>query len=88
MGNKTMVRSKTGSSAGFTIAEGVHQGSAHNPLLFITIIDILSQSISQTVPWNMIFADDIVILAESKDEMKERLVSWINILEKHGLKEK
>ncbi|CAK9294254.1 unnamed protein product [Gordionus sp. m RMFG-2023] len=26
-----------------------------------------------------------MILAEFKDEMKERLVSWINILEKHGL---
>ncbi|XP_065318873.1 uncharacterized protein LOC135926868 [Gordionus sp. m RMFG-2023] len=59
---------KTGTLTGFTIAEGVHQGSALSPLLFITI-----------------FAD-IVILAESKDEMKELIVSWINILEKHGLK--
>ncbi|XP_065323210.1 uncharacterized protein LOC135930355 [Gordionus sp. m RMFG-2023] len=80
-----MVRSTTGTSAGFTIAEGVHQGSALSLLLYTTLIDVLAQSI-QTVPWNMIFADDIVILAESKEEMKERLVSWINLLEKHGLK--
>ncbi|CAK9291535.1 unnamed protein product [Gordionus sp. m RMFG-2023] len=86
MGHTTMVRSTTGTSAGFTIAEGVHQGSALSPLLFITVIDVLAQSISQTFPWNMIFADDYVILAESKDEMKERLVSWINMLERHGLK--
>ncbi|CAK9296394.1 unnamed protein product [Gordionus sp. m RMFG-2023] len=86
MGHTTMVRSTTGTSAGFTIAEGVHQGSALSPLLFITVIDVLARSIPQTVPWNMIFADDIVILAESKDEMKERLVNWINILETHGLK--
>ncbi|XP_065323664.1 uncharacterized protein LOC135930803 [Gordionus sp. m RMFG-2023] len=61
-------------------AEGVHQVSALSTLLFITLIDVLSQSIQQTVPLNMIFADDIVI-AESKDEMEERLFSWINILE-------
>ncbi|XP_065319077.1 uncharacterized protein LOC135927068 [Gordionus sp. m RMFG-2023] len=66
MGHITMVRSTTFTSAGFTITEGVYQGSALRPHLFNTV---------QTVPWNMIFADDIVIIAESKDEMKERLVS-------------
>ncbi|XP_065312605.1 uncharacterized protein LOC135922116 [Gordionus sp. m RMFG-2023] len=79
-----MVRNTTGTSTGFTIAERVHQESALSPFLFITVIDVLSQSIPQTVPWNMIFADDIVILGDQG--MKERLVSWINILEKHGLK--
>ncbi|XP_065321091.1 uncharacterized protein LOC135928563 [Gordionus sp. m RMFG-2023] len=66
----TIVRSTTGTSSGFTIVEG-HQESALSPLLFITVIDVLLQSIPQTVLWNMIFADDIVILAESKHEMKE-----------------
>ncbi|XP_065315634.1 uncharacterized protein LOC135924503 [Gordionus sp. m RMFG-2023] len=75
MGHTTMVRSTTGTSTGFTIAEGVHQGSAFSLLLFKIVIDVLVQSIPQTVPWSMIFADDIVILAESKDEMKERLMS-------------
>ncbi|XP_065320674.1 uncharacterized protein LOC135928212 [Gordionus sp. m RMFG-2023] len=76
----------TGTLAGFTIAEGVHQWSAFSLLLFITVIDVLAQSKPQIVLWNMIFADDIVILAKSKGEMKERLVSWNNILEKPGLK--
>ncbi|XP_065319106.1 uncharacterized protein LOC135927098 [Gordionus sp. m RMFG-2023] len=56
-GHTTMVCSTTGTSAGFTIAERIHQGSTLSSHLFITLIDVLEQSIPQTVPWNMIFAD-------------------------------
>ncbi|XP_065318797.1 uncharacterized protein LOC135926794 [Gordionus sp. m RMFG-2023] len=65
MGHTTMVRSTTGTSAGFTIAEEVYHRSVLSQLLFITVINVLAQSIPQLVQWNMIFADDIVILAES-----------------------
>ncbi|XP_065322634.1 uncharacterized protein LOC135929834 [Gordionus sp. m RMFG-2023] len=73
MGHTKMVGSTTGTSR-LHNSQGIYQGSALSPLLFITIIDV------QTVLG--IYLQMILW----KDEMKERLVSWINILKKQGLK--
>ena len=42
------------------------EGSALSPCLFAMMMDRMTDEIREEAPWNMMFADDIVICSESK----------------------
>ncbi|XP_071688302.1 uncharacterized protein [Rutidosis leptorrhynchoides] len=48
--------------------------------------DELSQGIQESIPWCLIFADDIVLFSESQDELNGRLEQWRNAFEQNGLR--
>ncbi|KAK3510634.1 hypothetical protein QTP70_011892 [Hemibagrus guttatus] len=52
---------------------GLHQGSALSPFLFAIVMDQLSEEVRQESPWTMMFADDIVICSESREQVEENL---------------
>nr|GFA83982.1 retrovirus-related Pol polyprotein LINE-1 [Tanacetum cinerariifolium] len=62
------------------------RGSAISPFLFTLIMDELSRGIQENIPWCMIFADDIVLIAESVKRLNNRLESWRKTLEDNGLR--
>nr|XP_043620078.1 uncharacterized protein LOC122591919 [Erigeron canadensis] len=64
---------------------GLHQGSALNPYLFTLILDELSSGLQEELPWCMIFADDIALIARSTEELNRRLEKWREALEDNGL---
>ena len=65
---------------------GLHQGSALSPCLFLMVMDRMTDEIREEAPWTMMFADDIVICSESKEQVEEKLESWIYALERRGMK--
>ncbi|KAH1203821.1 Peroxisome biogenesis factor 10 [Glycine max] len=71
-------------SQGITI--GLHQGSTLSPYLFTLILDVLTEQIQEIAPRCMLFADDIVLLGESREELNERLETWRRALEIHGFR--
>ena len=46
----------------------------------------ISQNIRKGLPWEALYADDLVIIVESEAELKDRLQSWKNVLESKGLR--
>ena len=72
-GSVTSVRCAVGMTEGFQIQVGLHQGSALSPFLFAMVMDRLTDDARQESPWAMLFADDLVICAESKDEVEDEL---------------
>ena len=42
----------------------VHQVSVRSPLLFIIVLEALSHEFLAGVPWEDLYADDLVIIAE------------------------
>ncbi|KAK3528823.1 hypothetical protein QTP70_011718 [Hemibagrus guttatus] len=64
----------------------LHQGSALSPFLFAIVMDQLSEEVRQESPWTMMFADDIVICSESREQVEENLERWRFALERRGMK--
>ena len=83
---RSRVRVGDGFSDEFEVKVGVHQGSVLSPLLFIIVLEALSQEFRAGVPWEELYADDLVIIAESLQECVERLKIWRNAMEEKGLR--
>ncbi|XP_071740870.1 uncharacterized protein [Rutidosis leptorrhynchoides] len=85
-GTKSRVRTHVGNTEFFPVEVGLHQGSALSHFLFALILDELSQGIHDSIPWCLIFADDIVLVSETKDELNRKLELWREVLERNGLR--
>ncbi|KAK3572156.1 hypothetical protein QTP86_022232 [Hemibagrus guttatus] len=84
--SRTVVRCAVGQTEEFSVEVGLHQGSALSPFLFAMVMDQLSQEVRQESPWTMMFADDIVICSESREQVEENLERWRFALERRGMK--
>ena len=80
------MRSAVGVTEEFKVGVGLHQGSTLSPFLFAIIIDRLTEDIRKNAPWDMLFADDIVLSRQNHRELEEDLEIWRNALERSGLK--
>ena len=87
MYNNACSRVRVGSeySEEFEVGVGIHQGSVLSPLLFIIVLEALSRDFRVGVPWELFFADDLVIIASSLEECVERVKAWKEGLESKGL---
>ncbi|KAK3517204.1 hypothetical protein QTP70_001065, partial [Hemibagrus guttatus] len=84
--SRTVVRCAVGQTEEFNVEVGLHQGSALSPFLFAIVMDQLSEEVRQESPCTMMFADDIVICSESREQVEENLERWRFALERRGMK--
>ena len=84
--SETVVRCAAGNTESFKVKVGLHQGSALSPFLFAVIMDRLTDEVRREPPWTMLFADDIVICEETREDVERRLEFWRYALEKRGMK--
>ena len=67
----------------FRVGVGAHQGSVLSPLLFILVLEALSRN---GVPWELLYADDLAVMADSLEECIARLKVWKVGMERKGLR--
>ena len=72
----TNVRTCGGLTDEFSITIGVHQGSTLSPFLFTIVMDEITKSIYEDIPWCMLFVDDIVLIGETKEGVNKKLELW------------
>ena len=65
----------------------VHQGSVLSLLLFIIVLEALSRKFRYGVPWEDLYANYLVIIAELLEECVRRLLTWKEAMEEKGLSE-
>lgn len=97
--SKGIVRINGKESRPFNMSKGVKQGDSLSPLLFIIFMDeilkICKRRTSRTVVgmWNMrtilaqvlMFADDIVLIADTNEHLQEAVTEWEAELERKGM---
>jgi hypothetical protein len=82
----TAVKNMHGESGEFGVKVGVHQGSVLSPLLFTMVLEALSRVFREGLPWELLYADDLALMADSEEKLLEKLKRWKQGLEDKGLR--
>jgi len=85
-GVKTVVRTICGNSSGFEVKVGMHEGSALSPLLFVIVTEAISREFRVALPWELLYADDLVVIAETEEHLIQRLNEWKDNVENRGMR--
>ena len=78
----TVVRTDAGLIEKF----GLHQGSVLSPLLFAAVMDVVSSEARSGLPSELLYADDLVIMAPTMEQLGRRVADWRASLLGKGLK--
>ena len=84
--SKTRVQVGGGHSEKFDVGVGVHQGSVLKPFLFSLVLDILSEDGRKVFLYELLYAYDLVLMADIIDELKAKFIRWKAAFEGKGLK--
>jgi len=56
----------------------MHQSSALSPLLFVIVMETISREFRVALPWELLYADDLVVIAETEEHLIKRVNDWKN----------
>jgi len=65
---------------------GLHQGSVLSLLLFVIVMEMISRELRAGLPLELLYADDLILMAESEESLHDKIVKWKSGLEAKGLK--
>ena len=81
-----VVRTDAGLSERFEVKVGLHQGSVLSPLLFAAaVMDVVSSEARNDLPSELLYADDLVIMAPTMEQFGRRVADWRASLLDKGL---
>ena len=80
------VRSSLGETEKLEVKVGLHQGSTLSPFLFNIVMEVMTDGVREGAPLCIMYADDVVLCAETKVELEQRLEAWRRALEERGMK--
>src|SRR5580698_6921123 len=80
----TAVKLKNCVSERYEVKVGVHQGSVLSPLLFIIVLEALTRKCRKGLPYELLFVDDLILMAESMELLLELLSVWNVSMEATG----
>ena len=85
-GTKTRVRVGLEFSEEFEVNVGVHQGSVLSSLVFVIVVDVVTENVRNGLMSEMFFADDLVLTSETIEGLRENFWKWKEAFESKGLK--
>ena len=68
----------------FPNSVGVHQGSALSPLLFKIVMEEATKEVRIGDPWELLYADDLVLSADFKEGVTKMFKDWSSAVELRG----
>ena len=86
-GAETVVRTVYVNSNDSEVKVGMHQGSALSPLLFVIAMEAISREFRVALHWELLYADDLVVIAETEEDLIKLLNEWKNNVENRGMRE-
>ena len=83
---KTVVGTVYGNSKDFDVKVGMQQGSALSPLLLVIVMEVISREFRVALPWQLLYADDLAVIAETEEELIKRLNEWKDNVDSKGMR--
>ena len=71
---KTRVKVGGGHLEEFDVGVDVHQGSVLSPFLFSMVLDVLSEDGRKGALYELLYADDLVLMAETMEEIEAQFI--------------
>ena len=73
-------------SSSFSLIVGIHQGSTLSPLLFIMVMNVLTEDVRDDPLMELLYAADLVLCGESLNEVIDKNGRWKNAVEGKSLR--
>lgn len=86
MRKRLCVQTAAGTSEEFGTGVRVYQGSVPSQPQYITGMDEATRGAREGVPRDSVYADGLVLMAESEEEVVEAFVCWKEWKQEQGLK--
>ena len=80
-GCKTTVSVDKELSSSFSVKVGVHEASPLSPLLFIMVMDVLTEDVRDGSLMELLYADDLALCEESLNDVMGKYKRWKNAVE-------
>ena len=81
----TVVRTDAGPSESFEVKVGLYQGSVLSPLLFSVVMDVVSSETRSGLPSELLYADNLVLMAPTLEQLGRCVAEWRASLLDKGL---
>ena len=85
-GAERKVRVGLGLSEEFSVKVGVHQGSVLSPMLFVMVIDEVTENARKGWMKQLLYAGDLVLMGETMEELRENFDEWREAFESKGMR--
>ena len=82
----TVVRTDARLSESFEVKVGLYQGSVLSLLLFAAVMDVVSSEARSGLPSELLYADDLVLMALTMEQLGRRVAEWRASFLDKGLK--
>ena len=74
----------SGTSEEFGLRVGVHQESVQSPLIFAIVVDVVTKHAREGLLNEILYTDDLLLMSESLEDLRERFVRWRSAFEGKG----
>ena len=81
-----VVKTDAGLSESFDVKVGLHQGSVLSPQLFAVVMDVVSSEARSGLPFELLYAADLVLMTLTMEHLGRRVAEWRASLLDKGLK--
>ena len=73
-------------SEDFEVIVEMHQGSVLSPFLFAVVVDVVTELAKEGVLSEWLYADDLVLMSETIEELRNKFLKLKETFESKGLK--
>ncbi|VDL78066.1 unnamed protein product [Nippostrongylus brasiliensis] len=84
--SRATIRTPHGNTKKVAITVGVHQGSALSPFLFLLTLDSMVRHLTEDPLKTILYADDMALIADSREELQDKVQQWQETLAKNCLR--
>ena len=64
----------------------VHQGSVLQPMIFVTVVDVVMENVRNGLMSEMLYMDDLVLMSGMMEGLRQKFWKWKEAFESKGLK--